>query len=263
MWRGRRVWQGDSKTPSAHKHSPFFFVSSSQISDGRFSLWGPDARHLAVVRRAKPGDGVSVGDGEGRIVEGIIDLVTQSRVEAVIVEENTVSRPTPSVTVLQGLARQSKIDFSLQKLSELGVDRMIVFHVSRSVPRWDDAKRVNILRRWERICYEASKQSHRAWLPKVAGPMGVDEAVQVSSEHQMRLIADPAAEKSLREVLPQTTPESLAVVVGPEGGLEEAEIVQFSSAGGVPVDLGGQVLRTETAGIALASVCMFHFGRLG
>lgn len=180
-----------------------------------------------------------------------------------MLSRDTVPRPAPEVTVLQGLARQSKVDFAVQKLAELGVDRIVVFEVGRSLPRWDESKKVNIRRRWERICYEASKQSRRAWLPRLHGPMELTEAVGISAQQEICLIADPAAELALREAMPSKTPASIGLVVGPEGGLEDSEVGEFLSAGATRVSIGGQILRTETAGIAIAAVMLFHFGRLG
>lgn len=226
-------------------------------------LEGPDARHLALVRRARPGERIGVSDGKGEVVEAAIESVSRDRVEAAIVEKRRIPRPAPVVTVLQGLARRSKIDFAVGKLAELGVDRTIVFSVSRSVPKWDHEKRIAMLQRWEKIAYESSKQSHRAWLPEVEGPLSLEAAVDSSREQGLCLVAAPISERSIRSVLPPDPPASLGLVVGPEGGLDESEIERFHSAGGVPVSLGGQILRTETAGLAMAAVCMFHFGRLG
>lgn len=249
--------------PSVLKHSPFFFVSSSQISNGRIHVEGADARHLAQVRRAKPADRIHAGDGRGRVLEAAIETVEQERVEATIVSERSFPRPFPEITVFQGLARQSKIDFAVQKLVELGVDRIVIFAVSRSVPRWDEAKMMKIRRRWERICHEASKQSRRAWLPRLDGPLAFDLAVAESARQELSLVADPGASRGLRSALPEANPGSVGAVVGPEGGLAEDEVKRFAAAGGKPVSIGEQILRAETAGMAIAAMLMFHFGRLG
>lgn len=197
------------------------------------------------------------------MVEAAIESVSGGRVEAAILQERSTPRPLPDVTVLQGLARQIKIDFAVQKLAELGVDRIVVFEVSRSVPRWDEDKKENVRRRWERICHEASKQSRRAWLPELEGPVEFVQAVETSRKQDVCFVADPNSETTLRAALPGRSPGSVGVVVGPEGGLEDREVAEFSSAGGTPVSIGGQILRTETAGLAIAAVLMFHFGRLG
>lgn len=197
------------------------------------------------------------------MVDAAIEAISEGRIEAAIVDEETVPRPFPQIVVFQGLARQSKIDLALQKLAELGVDRVVIFSVSRSLPRWDEAKKVNIRRRWERICYEASKQSRRPWLPQVDGPIPLGEALEESQRQDLCLVADPFAEIALRTALPAGNPGSAAVVVGPEGGLEQSEVGEFSSVGATPVSLGRQILRTETAAIVIAAVLMFHFGRLG
>ncbi|MGI8426359.1 MAG: 16S rRNA (uracil(1498)-N(3))-methyltransferase [Actinomycetota bacterium] len=238
-------------------------MSSAQLWDGHFVIEGNDARHLATVRRAKPGDRIRAGDGQGRVLEAVIEMVGEGRIHAEVTAEKGVAPPRPFVTVFQGLAKQGKVDLAVQKMTELGIDEVVVFAAGRSVPRWEEAKRAKMTERWTQVAYEAAKQSHRAWLPQIDGPLEPEEAVGRASMAELFLVASPSAAKSLRQVLGKGLPSSVALVVGPEGGLTDDEVLQFTGKGATPFALGSQILRTETAGLAISSILMFHFGRLG
>jgi 16S rRNA (uracil1498-N3)-methyltransferase len=142
------------------------------------------------------------------------------------------------------------------------VDQVVVFHAGRSIPVWDEAKGGKMAQRYRSVALAAAKQSHRAWLPEITGPVDRSDAVRLCEGSELCLLADPSGELSLREALPYEPPSSIALIVGPEGGLEEAEIEEFAVSGASRVRLGPQVLRTETAGLVIASVVMFHVGRL-
>jgi len=229
-------------------------------------LGGHDARHLALVRRAKAGDRIQVSDGEGALFSGPIDQISSESVHARLEQESFVPRPAPWVSVLQGLAKASKLDFLIQKLTELGVDELIIFSSGRTIAAWNEAKKSKALARWEKIAHEAAKQSHRAWLPSLKGPIDRAEAGEYAGKADFCLVADPGAGATFREATGGLSPgpaNRVAVVVGPEGGLSADEVLEFKNRGALPVSLGSQVLRTETAGLVAASLLLFQFGRLG
>jgi 16S rRNA (uracil1498-N3)-methyltransferase len=242
--------------------SPYFYADPSSISENRLTLNGADARHLAV-RRARPGEIIHVGDGLGTIFEARLESIEADQVGASILSAQQYPPPRPRVTVLQGLAKGTKVDWVVEKLVELGVDRVAVFTSGRSVPVWDQAKSEAVAQRWQRIARAAAKQSRRAWLPEITGPLSSSDALRLTAGAPMVLVADPRAVRGLKEVLQGDPPGEVLLVVGPEGGLAEPEVDAFVDAGAIAVDLGSQILRTETAGLALASAVMFHFGRFG
>jgi 16S rRNA (uracil1498-N3)-methyltransferase len=148
----------------------------------------------------------------------------------------------------------------------MGVDRIVVFEAGRSIARWDGARQAAAGRRWATIAREAAKQSQRAWLPVLEGPLpGAAAAAAATTGRGLGLVAHPAAGSRLRDVLAERdpTPDSVWVVVGPEGGFSEDEVATFAAAGAVPVSLGPQILRTETASVVAAALVLHHFGRLG
>lgn len=242
----------------SREHAPQYFVDLPKGDELLIS--GDDARHLTLVRRAAPGDMISAGDGAGHVYKGRIVSVSDMGVSVKIVEGFTIQRPSPRITVIHGLAKGEKVDDVVPKLVELGVDEIVIFVAGRSVPRWDERKANAALQRWRKIALEAAKQSHRAYLPEVRGPLDLTEAAGVCKGHA--LVAVVGARTSLLQGL-ATGPGDLVLVVGPEGGLGDDEIAEFEAVGATPVSLGTQILRTETAVVAMASAALFATGRLG
>jgi 16S rRNA (uracil1498-N3)-methyltransferase len=260
------VSRGPEEHKSSRDHSPFFYLSRAGLENNEVSIQGADARHLSVVRRARPGDRIAVCDGAGTIAEVRLTGAGRDRVEGEVVARSFYEKPSPRVVVMQGLARRAKVDLVVQKLVELGIDEVAVFETGRSVPGWRGEKGSKALERWMAIAGEAAKQSHRAWLPEISGPLPMDEATARVRRAGAAVIADPTAEASFGAVLgPADFQESkeIVVVVGPEGGLSAGEVDLLVSAGGRPGSLGPQVLRTETAAIAAAALALHRFGRLG
>lgn len=232
------------------------------------------------MRRAAPGDVVRVSDGRGRVVEGRLAAVSPARVEVTIVDDHRLRPPSPPVEVYLGLAKNGKVDQVIRPLVELGVDAVTVFSAGRSVARWDPARASAARLRWGVIAREAAKQSHRAWLPDVAGPLPSAGAAGASAAAggggraghgatpggaTLGLIAHPGAARPIRQVLEglEGAPGRVWLAVGPEGGLAPAEVSAFANAGGATVTLGSQILRAETAPIVLASLVLYQLGRFG
>ncbi len=239
-------------------HAPFFFADAGVGSI--LSLSGDDARHLAVVRRAGEGELIKVSDGKGSVHEARLTSVGRDRVTAEIISTDQVPRNDPTVRVFQALAKGGKADSVIQKLVELGVDEVTIFTSGRSVPEWDAAKSGRMLDRWNEIARGAAKQSHRAWLPKVVGPLAFNEMLPALGSPAF--FGNPDADKRLRDSLPAEAAE-ISLVVGPEGGFSESEIRALEESGAEGVTLGPQILRTETAATALSAAVMYHYALLG
>lgn len=243
-------------------HEPHFFVDRSQIQSDTVLIEGADARHLARVRRARAGDLLRLSDGAGEIAEAKVAGVEDGVVTCEVVGRQQLARNRPRVTICQGLAKGAKVDLAVQKLVELGVDEVVVFIAGRSVPDWDERRRNEALARWSSVAVEAAKQSRRAWLPTVKGPLGLSEAAAIASDAELAALADQRG-APINQALSGLDPGSVAGIVGPEGGLTEEEISAFEKRGAQVISLGSQVLRSETASLALATILMFHFGLLG
>lgn len=236
--------------------APHFFAADT--SGRRVTVDGDEARHAIRVLRLRPGERVTVSDGRGTVIGGVVRDAGRRLV--VDVEERWFEpRARPSLAVLQAIPKRGKLDLVVQKLTELGVDSFVALEAARSVARWDAAKAASQSERLTAIAREAAKQSRRAWLPWVAAPLPLDEIGVGSST----LILHEEAAMRLREALPAAAPEAIQLVIGPEGGLTEDEVASLEARGATAVALGSLVLRTETAALAAAAVILAQYGRLG
>lgn len=222
---------------------------------------GADARHLSTVRRAKAGDRIKVSNGAGIVADVRLTEVRPGRVTGVVAARDSVANARPRLIVFQGLARPSRLEMAIQKLVEIGVDELVVLRAGRSVPRLASEGEDKARRRWTAIAVEAAKQSRRPRLPEIRGPVGIEEAA--AAIILPAFVAHEKAAVGLLSALPAEPPDSITLLVGPEGGFDDAEVTRLQEAGARPVGLGPGILRTETAGLVGASLTLGRYGRLG
>lgn len=236
--------------------SPHFFVAPSDIDGDRAWLRDDQARHLALVLRARPGDPVSLADGTGaryraQVVEAAPDSV---QLEITAREAPVVQRPY--VTVVHALPKARKLDEVVEKLSEIGVDELIPVHSARSLVRLDATKAAKAVARWEAVALAAAKQSRRA-VPLRIAPVG--DWAQAFERGVPGVVLWEESQRPLRQVLPQDT-DRLILGIGPEGGLTAAEV----EGSGLPdASLGPTILRTQTAALVAATATFTLLGRWG
>jgi 16S rRNA (uracil1498-N3)-methyltransferase len=225
----------------------------SAVVGSRVVLLGEDAKHAITVARTRVGERLSIGNGRGLVVSGVVEAVEAGELTLAVETVREDPLPSPELWLVQALAKGDRDELAVQAATELGASGVIPFAASRSVTRWDAAKAEKGRARWEAIVREASKQSIRAWVP-VVEPMRAAAAVAAL---ESVLVLDPTASTRLSEVaLP--TAGRIHLVVGPEGGIDEKE---FSLLGGTRVRLGDEVLRTSTAGPAALAVLNARLGR--
>ncbi|MEY2397332.1 MAG: rRNA (uracil1498-N3)-methyltransferase [Actinomycetota bacterium] len=192
-----------------------------------------DAHHLTRVLRLRVGEALTVGDGAGRWRACVVAADGASIEPTGAIE--AVAAADPLVTIGFALTKGDKPELTVQKLTELGVDRIVPIVAARTVVRWDDMKSARNVERWRAVGRAAAMQSRRAWLPVV------DDICALSAAPPFAL-AHP-------EGGPLTT-DTLAVAVGPEGGWTDDELASASTL----VDLGPTTLRAETAALAAATL---------
>lgn len=225
---------------------------------GTVALTGDEARHAVTVARVRAGERVSVGDGRGRIVTGAVTSAEGRRLELEVDDVRDDPEPAPRLTLVQALAKGDRDELAVQAATELGVDRIVPWAAGRSVSRWDGPKAEKGRARWASIVREAVKQSIRARIPTVE-PVASTRELPARLEGERMLLLVPGAETPLSGIRPDG--RDLALVVGPEGGMDPAEIERLRDAGGEPVRLGDGVLRTSTAGPAAIAVLSVALGR--
>ena len=221
---------------------------------------------MARVLRLKKDTRIILADGSGREYTGTIHQVASESI-AVTLEENRVAPATeagPRITLFQGLPRGDKLDSILQKCTELGAAGIVPFTAARSMARLPAGRLNEKVERWQRIAREAARQSGRMSVPEVSFAGNLADVLR-QADHAVRLLLWEEEEAgTLRKLLAELRPpESIAVIVGPEGGLTREEVADATECGFVTVSLGKRVVRTETAGPAILAILQFSWGDMG
>ena len=241
-----------------------FFVAPEQINinDKSVTIIGADVNHVRNVLRMKPGEEISVSNGQdGREYRCGIRSMEEDRIfcELRFIKEDKVELPA-RVYLFQALPKADKMELIIQKAVELGVYRIIPVAARRCIVKLDERKAASKIQRWQGIAEAAAKQSKRAVIPEVTGVSGFEEAVRTASAMDVRLIPYELAEdmsKTKEQIGALQPGQEIAVFIGPEGGFEEAEIALALSNGVEPITLGKRILRTETAGMTVLSWIMY------
>ena len=241
-----------------------FFVDPQAIKGGRVVFTPEQAHQLARVLRARAGDAVIVLDGTGLAYQVRLREIASARATGeVAATEAAGGEPGLRLALFQALLKGQKLDYVLQKGTELGVAAFVPVLCQRSVSRpvlSEDAPR---LERWRAVIREAAEQSGRGRLPGICPPVTWEQAC--GQREGLALIAyEGETQRGLRTALAEAgTPEAVSLYVGPEGGLTNEEVEHARRCGIQTVSLGRRILRAETAGIAAAAAILYAFGELG
>jgi len=244
---------------------PKFYVSEPRIEKEMLRIEGDEVRHIRKVFRLKAGDEIVVFDGSGKEYEG--KIIEEGPSSVVILVESILStkRESPlEITLAQSLLKGEKMDYLIQKATELGVKEIIPFFSSRSVPLLERSRRMRRHDRWERIAIEASKQCGRGVVPKILPLQDYSEMLQNISTDLLRLILWEKEGERLKEVLEGSKEKrKIFFIIGPEGGLNQEEVGDAKEKGFIPVTLGKRILRSETASLCLLSILQYEWGDIG
>jgi 16S rRNA (uracil1498-N3)-methyltransferase len=242
-----------------------FYVPQPRIENGMVKVEGEEVKHIRKVLRLKAGDDISVFDGLGKEFEGTI--VEEGLSSVVIRIKNVYSskRDSPlEVTLAQSLLKGEKMDYLIQKATELGVEEIIPFLSSRSVPLLEKSKRLKRHQRWKRIAIEASKQCGRGVIPEIESLQDYSEMLQRASPNALRLILWEKEGAKLKKILERSKEgKRIFFVIGPEGGFSEGEVDEAKGVGFIPVTLGRRILRAETASLCFLSILQYEQGDMG
>ncbi|HEX7721577.1 MAG TPA: 16S rRNA (uracil(1498)-N(3))-methyltransferase [Pyrinomonadaceae bacterium] len=231
------------------------------------TLSAEETRHLRDVLRLKSGDEVYVFDGAGREVRGQIQSVMRDSTEVSVADEVEPARPESplNLTLAMALLKGEKFDLVVQKMTELGVARVIpVISARADVKIRSDVDAERKLIRWRRITLEASKQCGRARLMDIENPTAFHDFVEWPTVDELRLMFSELGGTSLAAAVGETNQKSdgVTALVGSEGGWTNEEIDQARDAGWKIVTLGGRILRAETAAIAVSALLQHRLGDL-
>jgi len=247
------------------------FLDDAQIRADSATVTGSDAHHLLNVLRMGLGDTFTVVDERGCERQATIAEVAEGRLRADLGEpERARIEPAVTLTLYHGLPRASRYETSLRMCTELGVSGFVPVLCARSVVRIDGADVQRKRDRWQRIVAEAAKQCGRTQIPRVEPPMAWGEALA-----QFRTADAPGVMPSAglagsdapslgerASELASEAPGGLALFIGPESGFDLAEEAAAREAGVTLVTMGPRILRTETAAVVAAAICLDRLGEL-
>lgn len=244
-----------------------FFVPKENIVGDICTIVGDDVKHIYKVLRLKEGDKVSINNCEGKEYLAELLDINKKEIKANILNELELNNESNiKVHLFQGMPKATKMDLISQKNTELGISTITPVITERVVVKNDnDFKKVD---RWNRIALEAAKQSKRSLIPTINTAITFEELLLKLAT--MDLIVVPYENKEgygiknlVNNLDKNKQMKNIAIIVGPEGGFEEEEILKLEEIGAYIVTLGPRILRTETAGFVALSLLMYELGDLG
>jgi len=239
---------------------PRFPIAENQVNNGQALISGTDYKHIVKVLRLKPGDEITLFDTNSTEYYGKIREIGKRDIIVDISESQRVNTESPiEIILLQGLPKGDKMDYIIEKATELGINRIVPVITKRSQIRERDRKK-----RWERIALEASKQCGRTKPTIIENTLDFHEAIKLYSKRELAIILHVDCEVSAKSYIKNSlqTPQNIVLFVGSEGGFTDNEVLFGNKMGFISLGLGPRVLRTETASISVLSVIQFHYGDL-
>jgi 16S rRNA (uracil1498-N3)-methyltransferase len=214
--------------------------------------------HAVRVLRLERGHPLILINGDGREYDAELASLAKRAVTAIIMQARAVDREaTLSITLAQSIARGEKMDWILQKATELGVSQIVPLVTERTEVKLDEERAERRMAHWDSVIESACEQCGRTTLPSLAPPQRIDRWLTTLDFAGLRLAMIPEGETRVREL--RETKSGVIVVVGPEGGLSEQDIVMLRQADFLGLRLGPRILRTETAGVAaIAALQALH-----
>ncbi len=239
---------------------PVFLAERADLDRDVVVLSGSEGRHAAAVRRLRQGERADVTDGAGLVAECVVRAHRAHGLELTVTARRQVPRPDPAVTVVQAIPKGDRGELAVEEMTEVGVDRIVPWAAARCVPVWQGARGERSVAKWRATAREAAKQSRRAWIPDVTDPASAADVAAMIAKAACAVVLEPGAADSLGRLRPPGSGDVI-VVVGPEGGITEAESEAFLLAGATRRSMGSTVLRTSTAGTVAAAVLLSRTGR--
>lgn len=241
-----------------------FFVEPYQIQEkeNKICITGNDVNHIKNVLRMKPGEEIWVSDSGNHEYHCRIDSMESEKIDLHILYVQEADYELPGrIYLFQGLPKGDKMELIIQKAVELGVHEIIPVEMKRCVVRLDDKKAQKKRERWQQIAESAAKQSKRMLIPKIHPVLNYSQALSYAKELDICLLPYELAKgmKETKRIITEIQPgKTIGVFIGPEGGFEEKEVEAALSIGAKTITLGRRILRTETAGLTILSILMFH-----
>jgi 16S rRNA (uracil1498-N3)-methyltransferase len=242
-----------------------FFVPRKNLCGDRGLIDGQELVHLSKVLRLAPGDPITIFDDSGWEHEAVIRALGAQQGELEILRSYQPERESPvQITLAVALTKGEKMDFIVEKATELGVQTIIPFVSSYSIPRLDESKIVKRGERWQKIALSAAKQCGRTRMPQISPVFEYRKLLDDALPQTLKLIFwEKEQQRSLYQVHERRGDvEAVLIVIGPEGGFTAEEAQMAQRQGFEPVELGPRILRAETAAVTAIALVQFLWGDL-
>jgi 16S rRNA (uracil1498-N3)-methyltransferase len=239
------------RIPRIHTNSPLAVGHQCELDDNA-------AQHVGRVLRMQPEQELLLFNGDGHDYQARIVAASKKNVTVEVHEqlENTTESPL-KVVLGQTLSKGDRMDYAVQKAVEMGVTEIVPLSTERCDVKLKGDREEKRLRHWQQVAISAAEQCGRARVPEILPVMSVDQWLEHAQRCDLRLVLHHRTEHPLKSL---TKPTSVALMIGPEGGLSAEEISRAEAKGFLPVALGPRVLRTETAPVAAMALCQWLWG---
>lgn len=246
---------------------PKFFVTNQNIQNNQIVILGKDVNHIKKVLRKKKGDEIVICNTE--TLEDYLGKITNLEENQIICDMieklETYAETKVEVSIFQGLPKADKMELIIQKAVELGVYDITPVEMKRCVVKLNDKDKKKKLERWQKISEVAAKQSERNRIPKINEVISIENICNLCPKYDIVIVAyENEKENKLKyelEKLKLRQDENLkiAILIGPEGGIDPSEIALLQEKGAKMVTLGNRILRTETVALNMLSIIMYEF----
>jgi len=233
-----------------------------ELRKGPRTITGSQAHYLRRVLRLRPGNILTVFDGAGWVANAEVSALTSISAELTLDDPEERKRPAGLIRAEVALIKGERLDWCIQKLTEIGVDEVQLVATERSVTRWPKEREASKLARYREIVVAAAAQSHRPWLATILAPTAISALKLGPSEAGFALVPGLGAAKALSTGLSEAGTAVIRFAIGPEGGFTAEEGLVLKAAGYQPASLGPQILRAETAALVAATLVASALSRL-
>lgn len=246
-----------------------FFIENDQIQDTYIEINGTDVNHIKNVLRLKIGEQIQACDTDSskNYLTEITELDNEKVIVKILEEYRETTEPSIDLHIFQGIPKQEKMEWIIQKTTELGVNEITPVKMEHCVVKLDDKQEMKKIERWQKIAEVAAKQSKRDRIPKINSSVNIQNLCKKLIDYDIVLLAyEEEKTQMIKNVLKQVEKKEnlkVAIIIGPEGGISKDEVEILKEMTNLKiVSLGSRILRTETAGMVLASILMYEFDEM-
>ena len=247
---------------------PRFFVKDNQVIDNKIYIQGEDIKHIKNVLRKEIGSELEICNSDNKkayickIINFNINNIECEITKILNEQENNVY-----IDIYQGLPKLDKMELIIQKSVELGANAIVPLKLKRCVVKIDSSNESKKIERWQKIAESAAKQCGRNIIPEIKKVHTIQDIIKNKEQYNAIIVAYECEKENklkntlleLKEIYKQKTNINIAVIIGPEGGIDEKEIENLKNEGAYIISLGDRILRTETVALNILSIIMYEF----